>query len=66
MSMSKHIRRNHTGHRLGEHHPKARLSDDEVVKMRAMHAGGARIPVVAVTFGCSYWTAYDILNYKTI
>lgn len=63
--MSKYIRRNHTGHRLGEHHPKARLTDADVARMRAMHAGGASIPHTAMEFGCSYWTAYDILKYKT-
>ena len=63
--MTKHIRRNHTGHRLGEHHPKARLSDDEVFKMRRMSDLGASIPAIAKAFECSYLTAYDIIKYKT-
>ena len=63
--MSKHIRRNHTGHRMGEHHPKARLSDDDVIKMRRMYEQLENVAAVARAFGCPYFTAYDIVKYKT-
>ena len=65
MSMSKYIRRNHTGHRMGEHHPKARLSDADVIKMRRMHVAGSNVAVIARAFDVSYFTAYDIVKYKT-
>lgn len=60
------IARNHTGHRVGEHHGKARLSDAQVREMRAAH-----VPYVvgyetlARMFGCAVSTARDICTYRT-
>lgn len=63
--MKNQIRRNHTGHRMGEHHQKARLSDGDVIKMRRMYEQVENVAAVARAFGCSYWTCYDIVKYKT-
>jgi hypothetical protein len=60
------IRRNHTGHRMGEHHQKARLTDAQVAEMRAKHVpyvyGYKRL---AVDYGCGESTARDICTYRT-
>ena len=64
-------RRNHTGHRVGEWHHRAKLSDDEVRRMRAKYAGwkargelkGYRL--LGAIFGCSRWTARDIVTMRT-
>ncbi len=60
------ITRNHTGHRVGECHQKAKLSDDQVRNMRHAHENlGLSRAEVADLFNVSYWTARDILTYTT-
>jgi len=60
------MKRNHTGHRVGEYHQRAKLSDAQVRNMRYAHENlGMSRREVAEMFGCSYWTARDILNYWT-
>lgn len=60
------IARNHTGHRIGEGHHRAKLTDDQVREMRRQHEqNGVSRPKVAAMFGVSYWTARDILEYRT-
>jgi hypothetical protein len=55
----------------GEDHPKAKLSDAEVRRMRAVHearkALDARATVahMARLFNVSFWTARDILQGRT-
>jgi len=51
--------------RTGESHPKAKLTNKEVELMRTLHEEGVSIPECARKFEISYFTAYDILKYKT-
>ena len=58
--------RNHTGHRVGECHQRAKLSDAQVRNMRNAHEKlGMSRAEVADQFKVSYWTARDILTYTT-
>lgn len=59
------IRRNHKGYRMGEHHQKARLSDDDVRRMREMNARGIGYRRLRKLFGCGESTARDICTYRT-
>lgn len=58
-------------HARGESHPKARLSDDRVREMRSVwekwRAAGSDKGYGALgeAFGCSRWTARDIVTYRT-
>lgn len=57
----------------GEKHHKARLSDAKVREMRAMYHGWQTSTctnrkgygVLGRIFGCSPWTARDIVTYRT-
>ena len=53
----------------GERHYRAKLSDDEVMKMRAMHdsrhKGGRGYASLALLFGVGISTARDICTYRT-
>lgn len=54
------------GWRRGERHPRARLSDHDVDLMRELHeAHGLSVAEIARKFGVSYWTARDIVQYRT-
>ena len=61
----------HTGHRCGETHHRARLSDDQVREMRRLYedwkAKGLRkgYATLAAIFGCGESTARDIVTYRT-
>jgi|TARA_R110001606_G_scaffold351191_1_gene501356 hypothetical protein len=58
--------RNHTGHRMGECHQKARLSAEQVKAMRAEYIPYVvSIGKLAKKYGCGKSTARDILNYST-
>lgn len=60
------MKRNHTGHRVGEGHQRAKLSDGQVRNMRYAHEKlGMTRSEVANLFNVSYWTARDILTYTT-
>jgi transposase len=60
------MKRNHTGHRVGECHQRAKLSDGQVRNMRNAHEHlGMSRREVAEMFSVSYWTARDILDYRT-
>lgn len=59
-------RRNHTNHRVGEWHPRARLTDQQVSEMRAIrHETGASYQALASRFSCGVSTARDIVTYRT-
>jgi len=58
--------RNHTGHRVGEWHQRAKLSDEQVRKMRELRKfRGTSYAKLAALFGCGESTARDITNYMT-
>ncbi len=68
------MRRNHTGHRMGEDHQHAKLSDADVRRMRRDYAraerragtgGGGGYATMARLYGCGVSTARDILTYRT-
>ena len=60
------ISRNHTGHRVGECHQRARLSDREVRQMRhdyeQLQVG---YKTLASKYQCGISTVRDIVNYWT-
>jgi hypothetical protein len=60
-----HIARNHTGHRVGECHQRARLTDAHVRAMREDRAAGLSYGRLALKYGCGISTARDIVNYWT-
>jgi hypothetical protein len=50
----------------GENHPKARLTDEQVAKMRRMYRPGiVGYMTLAEEFGCSWRTVRDIVQYRT-
>jgi len=60
------VRRNHTGHRVGEAHQKAKLSDEDVRVMREMREEkGWSYAKLAKHFDCGESTARDIIKYRT-
>lgn len=64
----KTIRRNHTGHRVGEDHQRATLSDEQVREMRRLHTRPTErlgYRALAQRFGCGQSTARDICTYRT-
>jgi hypothetical protein len=60
------IRRNHTGHRCGSDHPKAKLTEEKVKAMRADYvAGKGGYGTLAKLYQCGASTARDICTYRT-
>lgn len=60
------MKRNHTGHRVGEWHGKAKLSDAQARRMREMYQPGiVGYGALAKFFGCSESTARDICTWRT-
>jgi len=58
--------RNHTGHRIGAWHHRAKLTTEQVRAMRADYAadrGG--YSALAARYGCGVSTARDICTYAT-
>ena len=49
----------------GERHPRAVLTDAQVRDMRNDRDAGMSIKGCADKYGCPYWTAVDILLYRT-
>jgi hypothetical protein len=59
-------KRNHTGHRCGASHPKAKLTDDQVTSMRDLHkSAGYGYGTLARVYKCGVSTARDICTYRT-
>ena len=59
------IRRNHTGHRVGECLQRAKLSDAQVREIRSLHGAGWGYVRLARRFGCGTSTVRDIVTYAT-
>lgn len=65
------MKRNHLGYRVGECHQKAKLTDAQVNDMRSLYASWKSANAkkgygaLAEIFGCSQWTARDIVTYRT-
>lgn len=64
----KTIRRNHTGHRIGEDHQRAKLTDEQVRAIRAKHKPNKRgfgYAALAKESGCGVSTIRDICTFRT-
>jgi Mor family transcriptional regulator len=60
------ITRNHTGHRCGASHQRAKLTTEQVNAMRAEYsAGGAGYAYLAAKYQCGVSTVRDIVQYRT-
>jgi len=68
------MRRNHTGHRVGEDHHRAKLSDEKVRELRRQYeeatpragkGGGGGYGSLAREHGLSWSTVRDIVTYRT-
>ncbi len=60
------ITRNHTNHRCGASHPKARLTAEQVAEIRAIYeSGGVGYGYLAERYECGVSTVRDIVQRKT-
>lgn len=67
------MKRSHTGHRVGECHQRAKLTDEQVKLMREKYERAKSGPNprgygygwIASMFNVSPWTARDIVTYRT-
>lgn len=60
------MKRNHTGHRVGECHQNAKLSDDLVKVIRDDYeAGKGGYGTLAKAYQCGASTVRDIVTYRT-
>lgn len=60
------MKRNHTGHRVGEWHQRARLTDEQVRQIRAKHMAYVRgYGALAKEYGCGESTIRDIVQFRT-
>lgn len=65
------VRRAENGYRIGQDHQRARLSDEQVRAMRALYVRRQSIGkpmgygALGEKFGCSMWTARDIVRMRT-
>lgn len=60
------VKRCATRHRIGESHPRAKLSDDDVELMRQLHADhNVKPKEIAEKFECPIDTVYSILSYRS-
>lgn len=57
-------RTNHGSLPIGEKHHQAKLTERDVINMRAMHANGASIVSIAKEFGVAVPTAGDVVRRK--
>ncbi|CAI3787473.1 hypothetical protein AHFPHNDE_01137 [Pseudomonas sp. MM227] len=60
------ITRNHTNHRCGASHQRAKLTTEQVSAMRAEYEEGVGgYEYLAAKYGCGVSTARDIVKYRT-
>jgi len=59
------IRRNHTGHRVGEGHHRARYSDAVVHRARDLHNQGVGYRAIGKQLGIPFRTVADWCRYDT-
>lgn len=64
--MSRAVRRSATGHRMGEHHPRARVPDEDVALIRELHEQhGLSYDCLAEKFELPKSTVRDYCTYRT-
>lgn len=62
------VARNHTGHRVGECHQKAKLTDEQVRDIRYLRQSNSKVwsyARLAARFNCGESTIKDIVTYRT-
>lgn len=60
------VMRGPTGHRIGQSHPKARLTDEQVETIRRVYASGTvGYEILGRAFKTSPWTIRDIVKERT-
>lgn len=60
------ISRSPSGHRAGQSHPRAKLTDEQVREMRELHEKRRKgYGTLAIIFACGESTARDICTYRT-
>lgn len=59
------ISRASSGHRCGQSHQKAKLTDEQVIEMRRLNGEGTGYRKLAKLFGCGQSTACDVCTYRT-
>ena len=59
------IARNHTGHRVGEYHQHAKLTDEQVKAIRAANESGTGYKRLAKQYGVGISTIRDYCTYRT-
>lgn len=64
MAKRRMVALNDRGHIIGEDHPMARLSDEDVALMRALHDKGLSSAMIARKFECDRRTAHSIISYR--
>lgn len=65
MTRKAFVSRGWTGHRIGESHPRARLSNDDVRLVRALHDEGLGYKRIADKFESGVSTIRDICTLRT-
>lgn len=60
--MQKTVKVNANGLRVGEDHPRAKLTDREVDRMRELHEEGVTITELSRMFEMSKGSVHDIVN----
>lgn len=66
MKLPTPITRNHTRHRCGACHQKAKLTTEQVNEIRALYAtDGYSYEALAIVFGCGVSTVRDIVQLRT-
>jgi hypothetical protein len=59
------IQRANTGHRIGESHPRSKLTDEKVREIRAHRKEGKGYKRIAKLTGIPVQTVRDVLSYRT-
>lgn len=59
------IKRGPSGHRVGEGHQRAKLSDAQVLEIRAKNAAGVGYRKLAAEYGCGQSTIRDFCTLRT-
>ena len=59
------IYRNHGGWRVGESHPRSKLTTAQVWEIRKLHSEGVSYAALADLFKCGVSTVRDIVKYET-
>jgi hypothetical protein len=59
-----HIRRGHNGYRVGQGHHRARYTDAQVARARALREEGWKLEAIAAEVGANPRTVWDWINHN--